>query len=568
MDKQIKNEELPNLLVYIDLFEKSIKDLSTLFEEHSAFWVKFNALKNEYKSYVLTEKINNKKQDFFEQYKFEELAHGKSIMCQAVISALEILDSNSTHSQALQEIIKNIHIAFQYRDDIDDFNRDVQNEQWTYAQFRVSQFLQNESITLETKYLKNALFVSGLAEEFLTRANSVYQIACDISKDLGLSILNDFLHKEIQGCKNQIDEINIIIQKSQSILEKSNTPLFGISQKANKSVINKSASKAFEFLTTNRNEQGYWTDFATSAGHSTMWVTGFVVSNLSEAGFIKSFNTSKTLAYIQKNKFQTGYSETTLSDCDTAAFSIAAHKSFELNIEREVLNDWFSYQKENGGWTTYKPSIELVNFIGAESSDSITAWTNPQKCVSSYAFYLLAKYNFDKTRLLRTHNYLKTDINKNGFVSSYWWTSPIYATTYTLLGLKEMGFSETKDFKKLETYIHSSQISNGSWIDDFGVESSFYTSLALLSLLKTNPKKHKKAIEQGINWLLANQFNDGSFKVEHILRIPASNIGENDFDKINWKRGSLGLNVLVDDHNRLFTSSIALNTIKNFGKCL
>jgi hypothetical protein len=568
IDKQVKDEELPNLLVYIDLFEKSVKDLSGLFNQTSPFWESFKTLKENYKNYVFEEKHLNKLKENFERAKFEELAHGKSIMCQAIIDALEVLNGETKYASELQEIVRDIHIAFQYRDDIDDFSRDSQEGQWTYAQSRVSQFLVEEGIELEGKYWKNALFVSGIAEELLINAISSYKKAQDVSKKLDLTLLNAFAVREIADCRNQLFEIKLIIEKSQAISEKSNAHLFSVSRKINKKTVMKSSTKTVDFLKTNVNEQGFWTDFVTSAGHSTMWVTGFVTSNLFEAGCIDPVNFANTRHYISKNKLKTGYSETTLSDGDTAAFSIAAHKSFSMDIDQDVLNDWFSYQHHNGGWATYKPSIELVNFIGLESVKDLEAWTNPQKCVSAYAFYLLAKHDFHLGKLATTYNYLKEDITKNGFVSSYWWTSPVYSTVYTLLGLNELGLVENTDFKKLEDYLRQTQTANGSWKDDFGNESSFYTSLATQCLLKIDAKKHLGTLNNSVNWLLGNQFTDGSFKVDHILRIPASNVYEKDFGTVDWRRGSLGMNVLVDDHNRVFTSSIALNAIKNFEKCL
>jgi len=567
IDKQLSDEELPNVLLNLELFEKSVKDLSILFEEGSLFWKKFAKLKESYKAYVSEEKeLNNSKADF-EDSKFEELANGKSLLVHNIINALEVLSGESVHSSELYEIIRCINIAFQYHDDINDFSRDLESGQWTLAQCEVSKFLSNEGIELEKKFFINAFFVSGIGEELMQRVLSFYAKAKDKVDSLNLDQLSKFLQASINKVNFHILEINALVHKNEAISKRNYKLLYSKSDKLSKFLIKKSYLKVIDFLNTNQSTEGYWSDFATSKGLSSIWVTGYVVNNISESHSNSLINSITVKDYLSGISTNSAFNEKSPKDGDSTSFCIAAYKSLSLPVDKNMLENWFSFMETNGGWFTYHHSDALRDFTGLDTFEELKGWITPQNCVTSVSFYLLAKYKFDSNRLILTHNYLKEIIEANKFVPSYWWSSPIYATVYTLLGLIELGLEETHDFKKLENFIALSQTLNGSWIDDYGYESCFFTSLATIALLKVNSKKYKSLTSRSIKWLIENQFEDGSFKVEHILRMPSPGAMQKDLNSIQWKRASLGVNVLTDDHKRVFTSSVALNAIKNYAKC-
>lgn len=153
---------------------------------------------------------------------------------------------------------------------------------------------------------------------------------------------------------------------------------------------------------------------------------------------------------------------------------------------------------------------------------------------------------------------------------SYWWTEDIYATAFGVLCFPPNKIhNETID--KAITYLSDKQKENGSW-ENGNIESSFYTAISLKALIHyyltaTNANTIKKRIQKGINWLLKNQMSDGSWDTTRILRIPSPEITNPQKIK-NWGNTSFGLNCLVDDHNRIFTTSTAFNALSIYAKHL
>lgn len=71
-----------------------------------------------------------------------------------------------------------------------------------------------------------------------------------------------------------------------------------------------------------------------------------------------------------------------------------------------------------------------------------------------------------------------------------------------------------------------------------------------------------------MSWLRTNQFEDGSWKTTRILRLPYPYELHPEC-RDDWKRSSFGLNCLVDDHKRVFTTATVYNTLQKYAKyCL
>jgi hypothetical protein len=138
MDEPQKNNA-SDLLKLLTLFEACIKELSFLFPAGNDFWKNFDNAKGVYFHTIKYEKTKWSELSLITREDFEKLAENKSAsMCYPLIDALESLQNQGTqHNKLLKNFLKHLYIAFQYQDDIDDFKKDIANNQRTYARFLV-----------------------------------------------------------------------------------------------------------------------------------------------------------------------------------------------------------------------------------------------------------------------------------------------------------------------------------------------------------------------------------------------------------------------------------------------
>ena len=71
------------------------------------------------------------------------------------------------------------------------------------------------------------------------------------------------------------------------------------------------------------------------------------------------------------------------------------------------------------------------------------------------------------------------------------------------------------------------------------------------------------ALVRGIEWLLAHQNSDGSWPAVPILRVPRPDVLR-PWEQTLWRESLLGLDVVVPDWRRLFTTATALQALHQF----
>nr|GFC53214.1 hypothetical protein [Tanacetum cinerariifolium] len=194
---------------------------------------------------------------------------------------------------------------------------------------------------------------------------------------------------------------------------------------------------------------------------------------------------------------------------------------------------------------------------------SVAAWLTPKPCVTAAAAYVMTLYEELMPQLKSSCEYLAGQQHPDGYWASYWWTSPIYATAFALLALASFPEYERCRENALQ-WLVKQQASNGAWYDDYNSTqpSAFFTGLAIKALLIESSQDYSASIERGVNWLVSNQVDDGSWLTTRILCIPATDVA-NPKDIKSWRLSSFGVNILVDDHNRIFTTSTVLNALNS-----
>jgi hypothetical protein len=554
--KTDKKQTLQNILFGFEEFEDGIRLLTELYPTENQFWETFNELKKGYFKAIITEKNLANDKPIINEQLFQQIAIGKSSMCHNSVYALQYLANDTTHEADLISCVNHIHIAFQYLDDVDDFKSDIRENQWTYPQSLLRDYFKENNIqcgneTIAHKYL----FLSKIAQNAINKAIEHYETAFAIAEKLDLKELTNYIKKQIGSCHFYLNEVEFLFAKTRIISSKSNILV-------SENTLSNAIHNAFNYLETNQNEDGSWSDFMTSAGTGKAWITGYVGSQIAEH-FPDTPSLQKTKKLLLEDvESLLSYNDSIFQDGDSTTFILSLTQQLNLP-NQEIRTNWFNYLHASGGWQTYIHEQPLRERLELPEDVSVTAWFSPKVCVSAAAVTILKE--IDPSAFNKTAAYLVKNINSSGYWESYWWTSPVYATAYAIIALANLPEHKTT-CENACNWLLTQQQPDGSWLNPPTAKpNAFYSALALNSLLAFDKTLHKSAIKKGVNWLQNNQTTDGSWQTDRILQIPATGVEKPQSVK-NWRNSSFGVNCITDDHNRVFTTSTVLNFLATYQK--
>ena len=539
-----------------EFYEKALRGLAALYPDESPFWEQFSTLKSRYFNSLISEKKGSHKKVDMTPELFQEIAIGKSAMSLAAVDSLACLAGSSSRRDELIDCISELHIGLQYMDDVDDFKLDFKEGQWTYPMSLTQFYLkQNGIVTQDPALLHTYLYVSGIAQKNLGLAITHFEKSVLIASSAGLSSFASFLEKQISSCHSHLQEINDLFLKTKIKSQKSFSIL-----KYNS--LNSSLENALKYLEKNIDDSTEWTDFMTSAGQSTTWTSAYIGMQLAE------FDNSNPLLkpVLQKviSSASNAFNEAMIQDGDSHNFLVGFQQKMGYATDPSQL-DWLAFMNADGGWVTYRDPIALRKKLDLSASVSVEGWTNSHACVSAAATFVLAGIPSLRLDYEISCLYLASLLENKTHWSSYWWTSDVYATSFAIQALAH--HPELKS--RCETpalWLANEQETNGFWSNPATQEpSAFYTGLAIKALHAYDANAFDQSITKGVGWLLKNQMTDGSWLTSRILRIPATDVLDPSTVK-RWRKSSFGVNCIVDDHNRLFTTSTVLNTLHQLTK--
>lgn len=567
-DNAIDKPQAPDFRNFIKdgflLHELAIRELTDIFTSDSLFWKSFDLIKKKYflALQIEDELINERKILSFDT--FSKLAEGKSIFCTAAVDALCSITNDYSNEECLKNSILQLHIGFQFLDDIDDFSLDLKTNQPNLAVSMVRKYVQENGINISPEnsisYHK-LLFISGTATNILEMSIQSFEKAVLKLKNIPLIEYKEYVHNYIIKCKKLIISIGQALLKAEQKKKLSLNKITLSQQKSFKTKLNSTVELAYKFLYSQLDNDYLWRDFLTSMGQSSFWVTGYVGFFLSE---IRCSNhlLKKVAANLSNAEF-TSYNNEMIQDADSSSFCIGFLSQQDKPISDELIQNWIRHCNESGGWRTYLDINTLKKRLELPFDYSVTGWTKPHLCVTAAAANVLLHYKASFNDLLeKTLSFLANHQSLEGFWQSYWWTSPIYATSLALQAFVKAGNKYHSEITKSIEWLLSLQTKDGCWLNPYtNLPSAFYTALSIKALIVTRDSISNQAIEKGTNWLIENQYSDGSWQCQHILRIPSPD-SENPELLKNWRKGSFGVNTIVDDHRRIFSTVTALNSLK------
>lgn len=186
----------------IKSYQESIRTLTQIFPDHPEFWNELDKQNQHFYSTLLKEKYNTAQQPVFTLQDFEEYAVGKHTLAYVPITALSIIFESKHNIEKLKDIFTLIFKGIQMNDDLEDLQKDIQNNQWTYARSRVEEFIRENHLSNESgldRFEERVLYVSGIAEELIGYSKDHFIAAKDIAKEYHFEELSQWLSETIAG---------------------------------------------------------------------------------------------------------------------------------------------------------------------------------------------------------------------------------------------------------------------------------------------------------------------------------------------------------------------------------
>ena len=539
VDKLIDNQEKVNGAIVEYLFfvkEEAIKKLQNLFLNNTLFWKTFQSLK----CLVFSASQCRCKDFEGDNEKLLTILLNKSALVKLYVVSMKLIVQEQIDWDNILESLKSFHIAFQLLDDYEDLKEDIRSGQLNYY-LAQEKNVDSESEEVEVQLKK--LMATEIVENGLMIAR---KNACLAYKAFGKMSMkhsqqvSSVLVKEIDFV---LTDIHLLKIKAEAKAKLSNVLV-----KNNQLNIALLRSKAFIY--NNQEIDGSWKDFLTLAGDGHNWITAFVISMFAEFEDNKK-DLKKAMAWLGENGGK--YNQNVFNDADSMNFYLIAKYMMGEAIEKEDVIQWKTFLHDSGGFSTYVgDSIKEV--INMSVRESVKGWTTEQACVSAVACWAASVIG-NQEIFKKGVKFLEMNVEEDGHLTSYWWSEDYYATSFAIM----CGFKG-----KTLNFLLGAQQSSGYWTN-LGKPSVFYTALALKALehVYINEKGSvlRGIITKGVRWILSQQYEDGSWNSEYILRIPKPSVRHPCKNEV-YKKTSFGFGIITDDYKRVFTTALVYNILR------
>lgn len=178
----------------------AIQILSNVFKEDNCFWKDLEEMQKTYYYNTVKEKYQNTQKPKLTLKEFEAYAEAKHCLAYIPILGLNYLFDNHYGTEKLKNIYKHIFFAIQMNDDLEDFTKDINNNQWTYLHASVQIFIDDNKVKTNdklTNFKERVLYVSGIGTEAITYSKKHFKIALELSLELELKKLSSWLKETI-----------------------------------------------------------------------------------------------------------------------------------------------------------------------------------------------------------------------------------------------------------------------------------------------------------------------------------------------------------------------------------
>lgn len=497
------------------------------------------------------------------------LAIQKSAFGKAALDALFVLSGANRQEvyTTLLESHRYFTIAATIQDDIQDFTEDLLNPQINYAHTCLLNKISstNGTVPSDPERMKKLFYLNGAATELLDLAIEQLDKAEALVADLEVPLWKLFVRQRKR-------ELVFYRLSAQTFVTKFKRSFTLSKQKALQNSPINAIEAGLNFLQTEYQSAGYWSDFdLLTAGMSNVWVSAYLAAQLQEAGFDNfDYTGIKNFLLSQKSEGHLwGYNKYWVSDMDSTTCALNMLRSLSCNVSKE-LRLWAAAQNPDGGFPTYVAGSGILEDMGLAGSGAAdeAGWTQSHVCVSALAFYFVSKQKLESVvQYEQLLQFLLEKQDKDGLWNAYWWTSPLYASCYMVKGL--LLTNDPAHHQAIEracTGMCALQQANGAFLNNQGMESALFTAMFVEALCSSPDllQKHFNTVERSAQWLLTQQYTDGSFESSLCLRVPSSNL-QDPAAASNWDTAlASNENALRTDFMRNFSTGACVIALHKF----
>ncbi|GAB4146699.1 MAG: hypothetical protein Fur0021_04950 [Candidatus Promineifilaceae bacterium] len=409
-------------------------------------------------------------------------------------------------------------------------------------------------------------YYTGWAEKALAQASDHFYRAMAAVSDLSPTLWGALLTRFLEQSESLRKDIAHLVRQRSSFRATSPNK---DSKPIELSHLQNAIENAARYLSHNQAEDGRWGDFMLLAEQSTFWVTGYVGWTLSQLEK-PTGRLQQAARWLIQNQFDGGgwgYNRNWPLDADSIANALlflSTQPGVAAEEWQPALRVLLAHQGKDGGFSTIMDAEAwLVRF--RSRIEDLTGWTNSHTCVTGVIGLLLAKlaqgrYHPQARQALA---YLRSQQQADGSWRAYWWSGSLYSTCRAVQTMKLL--AEPQDEERVTravAWLEQSQCADGGWSAGEKAESApFHTAFATQALAWTaRTEEEVRVLNAGINWLLQHQRADGSWDATPVLRVPAPDMRYPWLHK-EWHESTIGLNVIVPDWRRLFTTATALQSL-------
>jgi squalene cyclase len=317
------------------------------------------------------------------------------------------------------------------------------------------------------------------------------------------------------------------------------------------------------FLLAAQGRDGLWRDFETLAGEASDWPTGFIGTQLLDAGVRGGPIDTAADALVERQQRDGGwgYHRDVPSDADSTACALsflAATGRGRQAMERAGRCLRRHQDMRSGGVATYSDPEPIRRYLAVGRRSDLRGWCARHLEVTATAgrafaavpsSYFLAEANL-------AWRYVRPRQAADGGWSSYWWVGRHYPTLQAVALGSALG--DPRPAARAAGWALSEQLPSGAWGAPRAEPSAFATALSLAVLLRAGG--HREAVKRGLLELVGLQQDDGGWPAHASMRIPPPHVAEPDGYE-SWRVDALGTGVVVRDHHRLFTTSACVSTL-------
>jgi hypothetical protein len=505
---------------------------------------------------------------------YRRQAIGRSALSRLAIVALAELGAPAPEERVRGLIESNdlYHFGNQVIDDVVDWRRDLTTGSLSFVLAATLRELGAGESSPADSYPPEEVgrqLYGSIAEEYLAAAEAALAAALDLARRHG-----PCPHWE-QAVERRASVVSAQLQSIAEVkrrLEWPRVPARAAAASSLDSAVADAVDAGTGFL-LDRFEAGCWRDFATSAGISEDWTTGFVGWTLAHMGRLPDPAAREAVTWLMGSQFEEGgwgYHRHVVPDADSTAWSLrflnlAAPAEVDQGRFRQVLN---RHQRPGGGFSTYAEAAPIRAFTGRDGTADFSGWCGPHPCVTAVVLLALLDLTETSSPLFQAaYAHLLSEQRREGFWRSYWWIGPHYATAYALQVLCRVDAAANAErVRAARRWVLGAQTREGGWGATPGQPAApFFTALALQGLLagdRTAPgdddaRSLEAPVSRGADWLLRAQEADGSWRASAWLVVPLPDERE-PWARREWPIETRDVGSTRNDHRRLFTTGTVL----------